>query len=323
MDVVIEPGDFAKSYDFGPTSKRTEALLTSPVSLFDENTALSRDEARRALGLDPDRPVALVQLGTGESDVNEKMNAALKGLIGWENLQVVVTKAPIDKDGKSLVPEGLDVKIIRYFPLAHVLKAFDASICATGYNGVHELLPARIPTVFVSNIRGTDNQDARAKWCHEFGYALRADHSNLDEITSTVRRLQIVEVREQLSKKCLDLPDTTGGAEIAQILFDLCVMEKPLKSGRISQMMRNSVYVGIRRATLIYRYLKPHAVSQSNVQGPGVYTDTTKPDELQKFIKSDIRFEHLIAGASDSYRARREEIANAAFGDLKVSGGKQ
>ena len=83
-------------------------------------------------------------------------------MIGWKDLQVILTKAPIDKDGKSLAPAGLDIKTVRYFPLAQVLHAFDAGICATGYNGVHELLPAQVPTVFVSNIRGTDDQEAGA-----------------------------------------------------------------------------------------------------------------------------------------------------------------
>ena len=175
MDKIIEPGDIARAYDFGPTSKRKDSVLTSPVSLFRKEDAMSRDDARRALGLDLNRPTVLVQLGTGEGDVNEKMTAALSGLLGWKDLQVILTKAPVDKDGNSLAPEGLDLKVARYFPLAKVLHAFDAGICATGYNGVHELLPAQLPTVFVSNIRGTDDQEARARWCHDFGFALRAD----------------------------------------------------------------------------------------------------------------------------------------------------
>ena len=233
MDLVIEPGDIARAYDHGPTSKRKDAILTSPVSLFRKGDALSRDDARRALGLDLNRPTALVQLGTGDSDVNQKMTAALEGLIGWPGLQVILTKKPIDKDGKSLVPAGLDIKVVRYFPLAQVLHAFDAGICATGYNGVHELLPAQVPTVFVSNIRGTDDQETRARWCHDFGYALRADQSNLNEITATVKRLQDPSLRAQLSKRCAELPDTTGGVEIADILLKLGASAQPDDSKNI------------------------------------------------------------------------------------------
>jgi len=220
MDFIVEPGDIARSYDHGPTANRKDSQLTSPVSLFQKDTALSRSESRKILGLDPDRPAVLVQLGTGDSDVNEKMTAALSGLIGWKDLQVVLTKNPVDKNDNSLAPVGLDLKVARYFPLALVLAAFDAAVCATGYNGVHELLPAQIPTVFVSNIRGTDDQEARAQWCHDFGFALRANQADLADITATVKKLQDPQVRAALSSKCAQLPDVSGSKEIAQIFVE-------------------------------------------------------------------------------------------------------
>ncbi|MEY4035129.1 MAG: hypothetical protein RLZZ311_306, partial [Actinomycetota bacterium] len=62
MDYIVEPGDFARAYDFGPTAARKDARLTSSVSLFQKDTALDRDEARKVLGLDLNRPAVLVQL---------------------------------------------------------------------------------------------------------------------------------------------------------------------------------------------------------------------------------------------------------------------
>ena len=327
MDTIVEPGDIARSYDFGPTSKRKDSVLTSPVSLFRKEDALSREDARKALGLDLNRPVALVQLGTGDSDVNHKMTAALEGLLGWKDLQVILTKAPIDKDGNSLAPEGLDIKVARYFPLAKVLHAFDAGICATGYNGVHELLPAQVPTVFVSNIRGTDDQEARARWCNDFGYALRADQADLADITKTVKQLQDPEVRARLSAKCAELPNTTGGQEIADILFALATAQAPARAktftfyrlmaqDHINRGLRHVANLGLRRVALVYRFLNPHIVVQVTKQEPPVFGDSIVPAELHTLIKASTRFEHLITGASPAYRARREEIAKTAYGDL-------
>lgn len=325
MDKVIEPGDIARAYDFGPTAKRKDSVLTSPVSLFRKEDAMSREEARKALGLDLNRPAVLVQLGTGEGDVNEKMTAALSGLLGWKDLQVILTKAPVDKNGNSLAPEGLDLKVARYFPLAKVLHAFDAGICATGYNGVHELLPAQLPTVFVSNIRGTDDQEARAKWCHDFGFALRADQADLADITEKVKMLQDPAVRQRLSAKCAELPDTTGGQEIAEMLFKLATEEAPKKASgftfkrlmvqeRINRGMRHVINLGLRRLALVYRFLHPHIVTQIvRVETP-VFGSQTSSSELHPLIKGDTRFEHMIEGASESYRKRREEIADAAYG---------
>jgi len=327
MDHIVEPGDIARAYDFGPTAVRKDATLTSPVSLFQSETAFDRDEARKILGLDLDRPAVLVQLGTGDSDVNEKMTAALSGLLGWKDLQVILTKQPLDKDGKSLAPEGLDIRVVRYFPLAKVLRAFDAGVCATGYNGVHELLPAQVATVFVSNIRGTDDQEARAKWCHDFGYALRADQADLADITSKVRELQNAEVRARLSAKCAELPDTTGGAEIAKILYDLATAKEPIRPSRITYIrltiqehinrgLRHVAYLGLRRVALVYRFLHPHIVVQVTRQEPPVWGDQNTAKELHPLIKGDQRFEHLITGASDRYKQRRAEIAEAAYGEL-------
>ncbi len=323
MDFIVEPGDIARSYDHGPTAHRKDSQLTSPVSLFQKETALSRAESRKILGLDPDRPAVLVQLGTGDSDVNEKMTAALSGLIGWKDLQVVLTKKPIDKNGNSLAPEGLDLKVVRYFPLAQVLHAFDASVCATGYNGVHELLPAQIPTVFVSNIRGTDDQEARAQWCHDFGFALRADQADLADITATVKKLQDPQVRASLSAKCKELPEVSGGAEIAQIFLKLVTELAASKPGsltykrlkiqdHINRGMRHVAYIGLKRLALVYRKFRPHPKVALVEKIAPIFSDTTNSTELQGFIKGSVRFEHLITGASETYKKRREEIATIA-----------
>ena len=324
MDYIVEPGDIARSYDHGPTSARKDAQLTSPVSLFQKDTALSREESRKILGLDPDRPAVLVQLGTGDSDVNEKMTAALAGLIGWKDLQVVLTKKPIDKDGNSLAPDGLDLKVVRYFPLAQVLRAFDAGVCATGYNGVHELLPAQIPTVFVSNIRGTDDQEARAKWCHDFGFALRADQADLVDITATVKKLQDPQMRTSLSAKCAELSEVSGSTEIAQIFLKLIEDQSAIKPGsltykrlmlqdHINRGMRHIAYIGLRRLALIYRKFRPHPDAAKMATVAPIFSQITATAELRDLIKGDVRFEHMIAGASDAYKKRRQEIAHTAY----------
>ena len=327
MDCIIEPGDIAREYDHGPTANRKDSVLTSPVSLFQPSQAMSRDDARKALGIDPHRPAVLVQLGTGDSDVNEKMSAALSGLLGWKDLQVVLTKAPTDKDGKSLAPIGLDIKVLRYFPLANVLHAFDAGVCATGYNGVHELLPAGLPTVFVSNIRGTDDQEARARWCHDKGFALRADQSNLADITEKVRQLQDSGTRERLSKKCKELPAAHGGAEIAKILFELATKSntnKPAKftytrliiQDHINRGLRHIANLGLRRLALVYRFLHPHIVVEVVKNKEPVFGDQTDAAQLRELIRGEARFEHLISNASDKYKNKRKEIAENAYGEI-------
>jgi hypothetical protein len=53
-------------------------------------------------------------------------------------------------------------------------------------------------------------------------------------------------------------------------------------------------------------------------QEPPVFGEQATSAELHPLIKSSTRFEHLITGASDNYRKRREEIAFAAYGKETV-----
>ena len=308
MDYVIEPGDYAFAYDHGPTSKRTEAIRTSPVSLYQASEALNREDSRKALGLDQNRPAVLVQLGTGADDANEKMTAALKGLIGWPDLQVVLTKEPIDKQGNSLAPEGLDLKVIKFFPLAKVLAAFDAGVCATGYNGVHELLAARLPTVLVSNIRGMDDQEARAKWCHDFGYALRANQADLKSITETVKDLQDPKLRASLSHKCTELPAPIGGEEIAHKLVKL--IEAPSRKNTLIDRLKLSA---LRYLAIGYRQINPRKVNPVVSLESAQFSDETSAATLRGYIKSERRFEQLISGASNNYQSARKAFADTYY----------
>jgi len=192
---------------------------------------------------------------------------------------------------------------------------------------VHELLPAQVPTVFVSNIRGTDDQEARAKWCNDFGFALRADQADLADITSKVRALQDPEVRMKLSKKCGDLPSPVGGAQIAKILYELAIAKEPIRPSRVTYLrltvqehinrgMRHVAYLGLRRLVLVYRAIFPHRVVQITRQEPPIWGDQNTAKELHTLIRGDQRFEHLIAGASEKYKVRRAEIAEEAYGEL-------
>ena len=308
MDLIIEPGDFAFAYDHGPTSTRNDAIRTSPVSLYQSDEALSREESRKILGLDQNRPAVLVQLGTGADDANEKMTAALKGLLNWPDLQVVLTKEPVDKSGKSLAPEGLDLKVVRYFPLAKVLAAFDAGVCATGYNGVHELLSAALPTVLVSNIRGMDDQEARAKWCQDFGYALRANQADLDDITNTVKKLHNSNIRASLTSKCRSLPAPIGGEEIAHKLIKF-ISEKS-KSNNFARIL---LFQSLRYLAIGYRAIVKQKPGQSVNNEAPIFSDSTEAAELHKLIRSGTRFEHLISGASSKYQAARKLLADTYY----------
>lgn len=309
VDFIIEPGDLARGADHGPTAHRKDAQLTSPVSLFNANRAKSRFDARSILDLDQAKPAVLVQLGTGDSDMNQKMRAALAGLIGWKDLQIVLTKHPVDERGISLVPKGLTVSVVRYFPLADLLHAFDGAIAATGYNSVHELLPAQIPTVFISNIRGTDDQEARARWCHENGYALRANHADVEDITQTVAQLIDDSVRERLQNKCAAIGNISGGAEIAKLLVEIASNTDRITEPLLRKIFRKFVVTSLRQATILYRKVRPQSFTVGVSNEAVLYSADTDVEFLRGAIKGNRRFEQLIVGSSEIYLDKRRKNA--------------
>jgi hypothetical protein len=325
MDLIITPGDFAQKYDKGPTAGRSDSILVKPISIYNRQNSLDKVDARSLLGLDQMRPAVLVQLGVGEADLNAKMTAALKGLITWPNLQVVLTKEPMTSTGENLAPKGLDIKVIRHFPLANVLNAFDAAVCAAGYNSVHEELAANIPTLFIPNVRGTDNQAERARWAADNHVALTVDQSKLDQITIMVSKLSDSQVRQELANNCANLPKVTGASEVANIFKDL--LNKPAKDeNELSKTLfklklqdifgrgwRGTVYSGLQLLTIVYRMIKPHKeVKVSNVSEIKTF-EGNESEQLSKLIKSGYPFEHLLIGASSAYKNRRIDIASKAY----------
>jgi hypothetical protein len=325
MDLVVTPGDYGQAYDNGPTSNRKDSVLVKPISIYRPELTLSKEQARVEIGLDINRPAILVQLGIGEADLNSKMTAALKGLLSWPDLQVVLTKEPITSTGENLAPAGLDIKIIRYFPLANILNAFDAAICAAGYNSVHEELAAKIPTLFVPNIRGTDNQAARANWAADNKMALTVDQSDLDAITQNTAKLALKSVRDELASNCAKLPEVTGAKDVARIFKEL--LPAPAKSRReingvffrlkiknfFGRGLRGMVYSFLKLLAYGYRSLKPYKNQSKSVLNEINIVEIDQRDELHKLIKNQSPFEHLIIGASTTYKNRRIEIAKKAY----------
>lgn len=327
MDYVIEPGDLASAYDTGPTKDRDDAILTKPVSLYRQNRMYNRTAARQLLDLPKNKTVILVQLGIGESDINIKVKTVLNILSKKSDVHIVMTREPKDKDGNHLLSKKTAIQIIRYFPLVEVLNAFDGVICASGYNSVHEVLPAKIPTLFIPNIRGTDDQLARAKWCADLDLALVTD-SQLNDLKEKVEELLNPKVRARLMKNCKAITKLNGATEIAeliQIFMDEKVSSLVLKRIRyqrllaqsalergIGNLMRRSINASLRSASLLFRIIFPHQLFAKSVEKVPIEFQATIKDSIMS-LKRGSRVEQILAGSSVNYLEKRIEIAKRAY----------
>jgi UDP:flavonoid glycosyltransferase YjiC (YdhE family) len=167
FDDVLAPGELAEAYDRGLTSAAAGTRL-GPVTLLDADELDDRDAARQALGLPPDRRLALVALGAGNINDTGQQAGAVAAALRRLGVEICVTQPEIAASDRSLA----GVHVVREFPLSRRFRAFDLAVSAAGYNSFHELLRFGIPTLFIPNQdTALDDQQGRARFASDQGLA--------------------------------------------------------------------------------------------------------------------------------------------------------
>ncbi len=306
FDLVVEPGDFAAEGDRGATVGRDDAHRVAPISIADAIELQDRATARRALGLDPDRPALLLTPGTGAlEDVASPAQVALdvvrRVAPDW---QVAVTSPALARHGIT----GDDLVLLTdTYPLARSLAAFDAAVSAAGYNSVHELLGARIPTVLVpGQSLGTDDQPGRAATLAAAGACLSATPEDPEAVRAAVTAVLETATAERLRTVCAGLPATTGGRETAHLLVDLAAGAAPP-----APLAATGWGPPVWRRALPDPRTPVDLVTDEGASGTG--RRGRRPlrltQELPAHRLGDAPLEHLVQGSSPEYRRARAEIA--------------
>ena len=227
FDFVIEPRDLADAFDVGLTPlQRERARLVAPIRLLDDHEWLPRDAARAELGLDPDRPAILVQLGSG----NNFDYGALRRLL-LERLADAARPAGGDgrvADGRAAALDPAQgVAVLRRFPLSRYVRAFDASVGAVGYNSFHEAVQAGLPSIFVPNESPQqDDQLARARFAERrgIGYCVRTGEPY--RLLETLDRLLDPDEQARIRATAHGFRRENGAVEAAQLLAELAMIRR-------------------------------------------------------------------------------------------------
>ncbi|MBA0123925.1 hypothetical protein H0B56_00020 [Haloechinothrix sp. YIM 98757] len=340
FDRVLEPGDIASAGDTGPTATAGDAVRLPPVSLLEHVDPVPREEAARRLGVDPERPTALVTLAGGViNDVVAPGSAAVRAVLEDPEWQVVVTRSALSGEGLALGDSSRCVELSGVYPLAKYLGAVDVAVSAAGYNSVHELLYAGVPTLLVPNRSArTDDQAARARWLAGAGMALHAEEGDLDGVRAQVRRLRDGTVRADLAAACAGLGRPGGGAAAAGHLDELLGGE-PI-GGHANPRSRAREWE-VRARTAAMRGLGPRGTALARTvlrRGPGsgparpmpvrlVEQSDVDPDRAGgmppplvlsdrldgELLRAGDPVEHMISGASAGYRDERVRIARRYY----------
>ena len=220
FDVVLEPGELAAAMDAGPTTtsrERTRAL--APVRLVDKS--LPREAARAALDLPASGLCALVQLGSGNNYDYAAARARVRQLLLAVAGHARWWRSPPPSPPSPLVPAD-GVRHLAVYPLGRYLAAFDLAVSAAGYNGFHELLLGRVPTLFVPNEHPImDDQGARARWAERRGLAFAAAADDPYAIGRKLALLLDPDRRSALQSAMARLDPANGAVEAARIVTEM------------------------------------------------------------------------------------------------------
>jgi UDP:flavonoid glycosyltransferase YjiC (YdhE family) len=146
--------------------------------------------------------VVYVQLGAGRiNDIDSDVRRVVDALLSYEDVHVVL--------GESMLGERLEidldrVHLVRDYPNALYLRAFDASVQAGGYNSFHEMRSVGLPTLFLPNMNtGMDDQLARCKVAEEEGWGFVQSAQSLSKDVQVLMGMQ----SQQQARN-----DSSGGA---------------------------------------------------------------------------------------------------------------
>jgi predicted glycosyltransferase len=103
--------------------------------------------------------------------------------------------------------------------------AFDFAVSAAGYNSFHELLSARMPTVFIPQERGFDDQLRRAETAYQSGACLlvREGTAFIPDLVAAFYQLSDPRCRMTLAMQAGNLVPHNNADELAEALFDAWV----------------------------------------------------------------------------------------------------
>lgn len=217
FDTIIEPGEYARSFDRGATTRLDNAEAVPPMTVLSEDELLPRDEARAALGLStaPDQHYALVTLGAGNinsiTSSQEHVTAVLADIPGWSS---VVTKTPI-----AIGVSPAQLVTLSTFPLSKYTRAFDFAVSAAGYNSFNEWVSGGLPTVWIPNTATmTDDQEARARWAAYVGVGECVREQDAPGVALAVRRMTNDGIRNQYVARLAKLREPNGTRAAADIV---------------------------------------------------------------------------------------------------------
>jgi len=324
FDLIIEPLDLAGATS-GPMSHgRADFEQVPPISLIGVIDTMARDEARQVLGLPHDKTLALVTLGSGMlGEVAGPGQTATRIILEETDWEIAVTRSSV---AKNLVPLGSSQRVHEIsgvYPLVRYLSAFDLAISSAGYNAVHELLPAGLPTILVANTATkTDDQSSRAFGVATAGLALAVNDHDLIGLRKGIAKMLDDASRLDLAAAAAETRRSVGGAHVTARLvtdygerFDTRV-PGPAAQARLlyqngKELAKRLMGPGLTDRVKRAMGRRPSVSGQrtrvtiNKGSNSPLGTELSFTETIPAGVLDSLPVEHVLPGSSDDYRAKR------------------
>lgn len=217
-DLVLVPHDTVTQAGRVPEPDKARAV--GPILIREPHELPSREEARRRLGLPADQTLLYAAFGGGgDPEASRALRLTAQALQGLEDVGLVVGAGPLWR-GETPPLAGARVLEGRY-PALDFLPAFDAAVAAAGYNAVHELLLAGIPSVLVPFERTVDDQERRARAVAGAGAALACAPLTAEGLARALREVLSPATRDRLRGAARAQVPEGGARRAAEALLEL------------------------------------------------------------------------------------------------------
>ncbi|MGH1478399.1 MAG: hypothetical protein ACRBM6_06680 [Geminicoccales bacterium] len=213
VDLMIEPGDLAKSFDRGPLQAiHYQALSTDPIRL---DEPLARATARQALGLDDDSPVAILLDPTLS---NEMIDGETATTLLDDLQQQGATFWSIDPASTSFAASwSREVRRLEEPDAGRYRSAFDGAISPADYRSLHDQIAAGLPSILLCGLgSSTDDQAARTAFAEKAGFAIALRSGDVYGARQAARQLVDQSGRAEMVE-ALERHQTDNGAEMAAL----------------------------------------------------------------------------------------------------------
>jgi predicted glycosyltransferase len=218
-DMLIIPHDDVARAGTLPEPGKARAVGT--ILIREKDELHRRDSARRILGLDQDALLYYASFGGGgDGEAARALGLTVRAVRERGDARLVVAAGPLLRNRIGDCGSGVHILAGRY-PMLDVLPAFDAAVSAAGYNSVHELLFAGVPSVVIPFGRVLDDQERRARELAAAGACLCCAPLTKDNLRDALDRLGSAEVRRNLSRQAARTVRRNGAQDAARAILEL------------------------------------------------------------------------------------------------------